>query len=85
MNNLLECRNLSKYFGPVRHLIISPQHRPRSYCRSVGTQCQRKSTFMKICNDLLTQPRVKLELQVSVRCESKKIVSYLPERNYLND
>ncbi|HHU50152.1 MAG: ABC transporter ATP-binding protein [Caldicoprobacterales bacterium] len=87
MNNLLECRNLSKYFGPVRALDnISLSIGRGRIVGLLGPNASGKSTFMKICNDLLTPTKGEIRIAgFSPGVESKKIVSYLPERNYLND
>lgn len=87
MNNLLECKNLSKYFGSTRALDnVSLSIGRGRIVGLLGPNASGKSTFMKICNDLLTPTSGQIQIAgSSPGVESKKIVSYLPERNYLND
>jgi len=87
MNKLLECKNLSKYFGPVRALDnVTLTIGSGRIVGLLGPNASCKSTFMKICNDLLTPSSGEIRIAgFEPGVESKKIVSYLPERNYLND
>ena len=87
MNNLLECRNLSKYFGHIKALDnISLNIGYGCIVGLLGPNSSGKSTFMKICNDLLTPSSGEIRISgFKPGVESKKIISYLPERNYLND
>ncbi|NLU37156.1 MAG: ABC transporter ATP-binding protein [Clostridiales bacterium] len=87
MNKLLECKNLSKYFGPVRALDnVTLTIGSGRIVGLLGPNASGKSTFMKICNDLLTPSSGEIRIAgFEPGVESKKIVSYLPERNYLND
>jgi len=87
MNNLLECRNLSKYFGHIKALDnISLNIGYGRIVGLLGPNSSGKSTFMKICNDLLTPSSGEIRISgFKPGVESKKIISYLPERNYLND
>lgn len=87
MNKLLECKNLSKYFGPVRALDnVTLTIGSGRIVGLLGSNASGKSTFMKICNDLLTPSSGEIHIAgFEPGVESKKIVSYLPERNYLND
>lgn len=87
MNKLLECKNLSKYFGPVRALDNATLTIGSGRIVGLlGPNASGKSTFMKICNDLLTPSSGEIRIAgFEPGVESKKIVSYLPERNYLND
>lgn len=87
MSNLLECRNLSKNFGSVKALDnISMSIDRGRIIGLLGPNASGKSTFIKICNDLLTPTSGEIRISgFSPGVESKKIVSYLPEKNYLND
>ncbi len=87
MSNLLECRNLSKYFGPTKALNdVSLSIGRGRIVGLLGPNASGKSTLIKICNGLLTPSSGEIRIAgFSPGIESKKIVSYLPERNYLND
>ena len=87
MSNLLECKNLSKHFGPVKALDnISLSVGCGRIVGLLGPNASGKSTFIKICNHLLTPTSGEIRISgFHPGVESKKIVSYLPERNYLND
>jgi ABC-2 type transport system ATP-binding protein len=87
MSNLLECKNLSKHFGPVKALDnISLSVGCGRIVGLLGPNASGKSTFIKICNYLLTPTSGEIRISgFHPGVESKKIVSYLPERNYLND
>lgn len=80
-------QNLSKYFGPVRALDnVTLTIGSGRIVGLLGPNASGKSTFMKICNDLLTPSSGEIRIAgFEPGVESKKIVSYLPERNYLND
>lgn len=87
MSNLLECRNLSKSFGSTRALndISFTINRGR-IVGLLGPNASGKSTFIKICNDLLTPTGGEIRIDgFEPGIETKKIVSYLPEKSYLND
>lgn len=87
MSNLLECRDLSKSFGSTRALndISFTINRGR-IVGLLGPNASGKSTFIKICNDLLTPTGGEIRIDgFEPGIETKKIVSYLPEKSYLND
>ena len=87
MTNILECKNLSKSFGSMKALDNVTLTIPRGKIIGLlGPNGSGKSTLMKICNELLTATEG--EILISGHkpgLETKKIVSYLPERTYLND
>ncbi|HHY81120.1 MAG TPA: ABC transporter ATP-binding protein [Clostridiales bacterium] len=87
MSNLLECRNLSKSFGPVKALNnVNLSIGRGRIVGLLGPNASGKSTFIKICNGLLTPTEGEILINGhKPGIETKKIVSYLPERNYLND
>ncbi len=87
MNNLLECRNLSKSFGSVNALNkVNLSIGQGRIVGLLGPNASGKSTFIKICNDLLTPTGGEIRIAgKKPGIETKKIVSYLPERSYLND
>lgn len=87
MNNILECRNLTKFFGgfpALRNVNLTiPEGR---IVGLLGPNGSGKSTFIKLCNELLTPSAGELIIGGhKPGIETKKIVSYLPERTYLND
>ncbi|HOB19216.1 MAG TPA: ABC transporter ATP-binding protein [Candidatus Atribacteria bacterium] len=87
MNNILECRNLTKFFGgfpALRNVNLTiPEGR---IVGLLGPNGSGKSTFIKLCNELLTPSAGELIIGGhKPGVETKKIVSYLPERTYLND
>lgn len=87
MNNILECRSLTKFFGPITALrdvnLTIPEGR---IVGLLGPNGSGKSTFLKLCNELLTPSAGELLIGGhKPGIETKKIVSYLPERTYLND
>jgi ABC-2 type transport system ATP-binding protein len=52
----------------------------------LGPNGSGKSTFIKLCNDLLKPTSGQLQIAGFMPgIETKKVVSYLPERTYLND
>ena len=87
MNSILQCTNLSKAFGTTMALKNVNLEIARG--RSVGLlgpNGSGKSTFIKLCNELLNPTGGEIRIggfQPGV--ETKKIVSYLPEKTYLND
>ena len=87
MNNLIECRDLVKMFPSCRALNgISLQIPSGRIVGLLGPNGSGKSTFIKLCNGLLTQDSGQLLVGgMPPGVETKRIVSYLPERTYLND
>jgi len=87
MHNILECENLSKYFGPVKALDSVTLSIPKGRIVGLlGPNGSGKTTFIKICNNLLTPTSGKIRIGgFEPGIETKKIVSYLPEKNYLNN
>ena len=83
---LLECINVSKSFGNKKVLkninITIPKGKIVGLLGKNGTG---KSTLIKLINDLLTIDEGKILINgKEVGVESKKIISYLPERTYLD-
>lgn len=87
MSNILECKNLTKTFGATKALDGVTLDIPRGRIVGLlGPNGSGKSTFIKICNELLTPTSGEIWIGGSkIGVETKKIVSYLPERTYLND
>lgn len=83
---LIEFRNLSKNYGAKQALIdINLKIEKGKIYGLLGPNGSGKTTLIKIINDLL-QPSSG-EILVKEKepgIESKKIISYLPERTYLN-
>jgi len=83
---LLECTNLSKSFGNKKVLkninLTIPKGKIIGLLGKNGTG---KSTLIKLINDLLTIDEGKILINgQEVGVESKKMISYLPERTYLD-
>lgn len=87
MSNILECRNLTKKFGAKTALNDVTINVPKGKIVGLlGPNASGKTTFIKICNELLTPTSGEIYIAGNKPgIESKKIVSYLPERTYLND
>ena len=86
MNFILECKNLTKQYGYKEALsgIDLSVERGR-IVGLLGPNGSGKSTLIKLCNGLLTPTNGELLINnMPVGPETKKIVSYLPERTYLN-
>lgn len=84
--NLVECKNLSKNYGPIKVLqdvnLVIPKGKIIGLLGKNGTG---KTTLIKLINDLLTPTSG--EIMINGKhpgVESKKIISYLPERTYLD-
>lgn len=83
---LLECINLEKSFGNKKVLKDVNLTIPRGKIVGLlGKNGMGKSTLIKIINDLLTPTKGKMLVNgKEVGVDSKKIISYLPERTYLD-
>lgn len=83
---LLECIHLEKSFGNEKILKDVNLTIPRGKIIGLlGKNGTGKSTLIKIINDLLTPTSGKVLVNgKEVGVESKKIISYLPERTYLD-
>ena len=83
---LLECKNLSKSFNNKKILkdinLIIPRGK---IVGLLGKNGQWKTTLIKLINDLLTPTSGEILIEGKhPGIESKKIISYLPERTYLD-
>lgn len=87
MNTILKCENLTKKFGTKVALENIKLDIPRGQIVGLlGPNGSGKSTFMKLANELLTPTSGNILIDgKKPGIETKKIVSYLPERTYLND
>ena len=83
---LLECKNLSKNYGTKQALkdvnLVIPKGK---IIGLLGKNGSGKSTLIKLINDLLVPTNGEILVNgKSIGVESKKIISYLPERTYLD-
>lgn len=83
---LLECIHLEKSFGNKKVLKDVNLTIPRGKIIGLlGKNGQGKTTLIKLINDLLTPTKGKVLVNgKEVGVESKKLISYLPERTYLD-
>ncbi len=84
--NLLEIRNLSKIFDKKEVLKdVNITITNGKIIGLLGKNGAGKTTLIKIINDLLTPSSGEVLVNgKKIGVESKKIISYLPERTYLN-
>lgn len=87
MEPILQCRNLTKVFpGKIALSGIDLEVNRGRIVGLLGPNGSGKSTLIKLCNGLLTPTNGELFIDgKGPGQETKKIVSYLPERSYLND
>ncbi len=87
MANILECNNLTKTFGATRALDGVSFSVTRGHITGLlGPNGSGKSTLIKLANGLLTPDAGTILIGgMAPGPETKKIVSYLPDRMYLND
>lgn len=83
---LLECKNVSKSFDKKEILHdINLTIKPGKIIGLLGKNGQGKTTLIKLINDLLTPTSGEILVKGNkVGIETKKIISYLPERTYLD-
>lgn len=83
---LLECKNVSKSFGNKKVLKdISFEIKPGRVVGLLGKNGVGKTTLLKMINDLLTIDAGEILIDgKKIGVETKKIVSFLPERTYLD-
>ena len=87
MSSILECRNLVKQYGyrPALKGINLQIERGR-IVGLLGPNGRGKSTLIKLANGLITPTAGEILIDGKAPGEeSKKIVSYLPDKNYLNE
>ncbi len=84
---ILECRDLSKRFGVIQALdMVSLTIEPGRVIGLLGPNGSGKTTLLKLANGLLTPTGG--EVLVNGKepgKESRSLVSYLPDKNYLPD
>lgn len=87
MENILECQNLVKFFPGCLALNSVNLTVPKGRIVGLlGPNGSGKSTMIKLANGLITPTSGKILINgMEPGIETKKIVSYLPERTYLND
>lgn len=85
--NLLECKNLSKYYsGKCALDRIDLTIKSGKIVGLLGPNGSGKSTLIKMISGLLKPSDGQLKVAgKDVGVETKKIVSYLPDHDYLND
>lgn len=87
MNPLLVCQGLTKKYNTsyaLNHLNLKIN--PGQIVGLLGPNGSGKSTLIKLLNGLLVPTEGSVLINGMAPCvETKKIVSYLPERSYLND
>lgn len=84
---ILECKNLSKSYGKKQAVNdINITLEKGKIIGLLGPNGSGKSTIIKMINGLLvpTQGTILVDGK-EIGCETKKIVSYLPERTYLDN
>lgn len=84
--NLIEIKNLNKFYGKKQALNnVNITIEPGKIYGLLGPNGSGKTTLIKIINDLLTPSSGEILIKgKEPGIESKKIISYLPERTYLN-
>ena len=87
MTPILECRNLSKRYGSVQALDrVNLSIEPGKIVGLLGPNGSGKTTLIKMANGLLTWEHGDLLVDgMAPGIETKKIISYLPERTYLSE
>ncbi|WP_283607203.1 ABC transporter ATP-binding protein [Faecalispora anaeroviscerum] len=87
MEPILQCKNLTKVFpGKVALSGVDLDIGRGRIVGLLGPNGSGKSTLIKLCNGLLTPTNGELLINGNAPgVETKRIVSYLPERTYLND
>lgn len=87
MSTILECNNLTKKFGSkVAVSAVNLNIERGQIVGLLGPNGSGKSTILKLANDLLTPSSGTILIGgAKPSIATKKIVSYLPEKTYLND
>ena len=87
MSTILECANLTKRYGARLALDnISLKLESGRIIGLLGPNGSGKSTLIKLINDLLSPTAGTLTIDgLTPGLQTKKIVSYLPERSYLDE
>lgn len=87
MSTILKCTGLTKDFDTVKALdTVNLEIQSGRVVGLLGPNGSGKSTLIKIANGLLTPTSGSITIDGKmIGPETKSIVSYLPERTYLND
>ena len=87
MNPILECRNLNKNYGSKIALSnVNLTLEPGRIVGLLGPNGSGKTTLIKLINGLLTPTSGTILVNgMPIGVDTKKIVSFLPERTYLNN
>ena len=87
MEMIMECRGLSKFYGPNPALDGATFGlAPGRIVGLLGPNGSGKTTLMKLANDLLTPTAGEVLINgIKPGVETKKIVSYLPDRVYFDE
>lgn len=87
MSGILECKHLSKFYGRHKALDNIDLHLEAGRIIGLlGPNGSGKTTLIKLINGLLTADEGELLIDgMAPGVETKKIVSYLPERTYLDE
>lgn len=87
MDALLECRNLTKAYGGKLALSGIDVQIPRGKIVGLlGPNGSGKSTLIKLANGLLTPTAGEILINGKAPgIESRRAISYLPDKNYLNE
>jgi len=87
MTPVLECNGLTKAFGRKKALSdVSLKIDHGQIVGLLGPNGSGKTTLIKLANALLTPSAGEIRIAgMTPGLSTKKIISYLPERNYLND
>lgn len=87
MSILLECENLTKKYSSFRALNgLNLEIESGKIVGLLGPNGSGKTTFIKLANGLLTPTEGTIIIKGSkIGKDTKKVVSYLPERTYLNN
>lgn len=87
MSAILECKKVSKKFGALNALSnVSLTIERGRIVGLLGANGSGKTTLIKLINGLLTPSGGEILINgLNPGVESKKIVSYLPDKNYLSD
>ena len=87
MNAILECKGLSKSYGRFQALDhVDLTLEPGKIIGLLGPNGSGKTTFIKLINQLLVSDEGTLLIDGNAPgVESKSIISYLPEKTYLDE